>query len=131
MDRSQLQPRTEPESERRILVIDDEPSMLALWGRLLPAHGWSVSTAGDGLSALQLIEEQGLEAVLADLRLPGPSGIRVLEHARLMNPGAKLVLFGGWLDEDARGRARAIGAACVTKGALESLELLLAILNET
>jgi CheY-like chemotaxis protein len=131
MDRSRLQPREEARNERRILVVDDEPEMRALWWRLLPAHGWSVSTAGDGLTALQQIEGQSFDAVLADLRLPGPNGIRVLEHARLINPEARLVLFGGWLDEDARERARAIGAAAVTKGALESLELLLAILNET
>lgn len=132
MDRSPPRQKAEtPDERRRILVVEDNRDMRELLWRLLPARGWSVSTAGDGLTALQLLEEQRFDAVLADQTLPGPSGIRVLEQARAHNPGARLVLFGGWLGQDVRERARAIGAATVTKGAFESLELLFALLNET
>lgn len=120
-----------PLSERRILVVEDNRDMREMLWRLLPSYGWSVTTAGDGLSALQILDAQRFDAILADDRLPGPRGVRVLEYARELDADAKLVLYGGWLDQDARERARAINAATVTKGAFESLDLLLTILNET
>lgn len=132
MDRSPPLPKAEtPNEQRRILVVEDSREMRELLHRMLLSRDWSVSTAADGLTALQLLKGQRFDAVLADERLPGPPGIRVLEQARAHNPGARLVLFGGWLGQDARERARAIGAATVTKGAFESLELLFALLNET
>jgi CheY-like chemotaxis protein len=105
--------------------------MRELLRRLLVKHGWRVTTTGDGLSALQQIEAAEFDAVLADYQVPGPSGIRVLEHARLLNPESNLVLFGGYLDSDAKERARAIGAVTVRKGATESVALLLTALDES
>jgi CheY-like chemotaxis protein len=130
MDRLRTLPRGESLSERRILVVEDHQNTREMLWRLLPTRGWRVSTAGDGISALQQLDAQRFDAVLADDRLPGPRGVRVLEHARRLDADVKLVLYGGWLDQEARERARAIGAACVTKGALESLELLLTVLED-
>ena len=99
---------------------------------LLRSHGWTVATAGDGLTALGMLEEDsGFSAVIADYGVPGPSGLRVLEHARLVNPACRLVLFGGYLPHDAKEWARANGAVALRKGASESVAILLAALEET
>jgi len=97
--------------------------------RFLSSQGWKVTTARDGLSALQVLEQRCFDAVLADSGLPGPPGVRVLEHARVVCPSSTLVLFSGWLTQEARERAQAIGAACLTKGSTDSLALLLTILD--
>jgi CheY-like chemotaxis protein len=113
-------------------VVEDDKAMRAVLYRALTVRDWSVQTAGDGLSALQILDAMpSFDAVLADARIPGPNGVMVLEYARGLSAEARLVLFSGWLTSDDRTRAAAINAATVTKGATDSLELLLTVLEET
>jgi len=118
------------ESERRILVVEDHDNTRYLLTRILKPLGWLVTPVADGLSALQALEFTRFDAVLADLQIAGPSGIRVLEHARLMDRSARLVLYGGYLPQSAKDRAFAINASCVRKGATESVSLLLTALED-
>lgn len=118
-----------PDKKRRILVVEDDRDMRVLLERMLFQNGWSASFANDGLTALQYLEVERFDAVLADLRIPGPDGIRVLEHARVCSPSALLVIYSGWVTQEARSRAEKIGAVVITKGAIGSRELFLTILE--
>lgn len=62
----------------KILVVDDEETVRILFQRVLQAAGYDVNTAANGKEALSLISDGGIDVVLLDIKMPGPSGIDVL-----------------------------------------------------
>jgi CheY-like chemotaxis protein len=60
-----------------ILIVDDYPDALDVWGLYLRAEGFSVLTAANGLDALSVATEQHPDLVVLDLELPGKSGVDV------------------------------------------------------
>lgn len=65
-----------------ILVVDDDPSIAALIAEVLTDEGYAVRLAYDASSALAAIATQAPALVLADLLLPGMSGLELLRMVR-------------------------------------------------
>ncbi len=65
-----------------ILAVDDEPANLALLRKLLNHQGYDVVEAGDGRSALAVIDEQEPDLVCLDVKMPGMDGIEVCQRLR-------------------------------------------------
>ena len=74
-------PRARAE-DRRILVVDDDPTVLEIVCRYLRAAGFVVDEAPDGLSALRLAEEKRPDLVVLDRMLPLLDGIEVCRRVR-------------------------------------------------
>ncbi len=70
-----------PASER-VLVVDDEPDIVALVAYHLARAGYRVSTAGDGAQAIAAAREERPALVVLDLMLPDVSGFEILEQLR-------------------------------------------------
>ena len=68
--------------QRRILVVDDDPTVLEIVCRYLRAAGFVVDEAPDGLSALSLAEEKRPDLVVLDRMLPLLDGIEVCRRVR-------------------------------------------------
>jgi two-component system KDP operon response regulator KdpE len=66
----------------RVLVVDDEPSILRVVAANLRAHGYEALTAASGEAALKAIETQQPDCVVLDLGLPGVDGLEVLRRLR-------------------------------------------------
>ena len=66
----------------RVLVVDDEPDIVALVAYHLARAGYRVSTAATGDDALRATREERPALVVLDLMLPGMSGFDVLEQLR-------------------------------------------------
>ncbi len=98
-------------SERRpaILVVDDEPTVLAAVSRDLRrgfGERFRVLRAGSGPQALELLRELGVRGdqvamLIADQRMPGMSGTEYLAQARQIAPDAKRVLLTAYADTEA------------------------------
>lgn len=65
-----------------VLVVDDDPAILRTLSINLRARGYDVETAGDGRSALQIVEERMPDVVILDLGLPDLDGVAVLKRLR-------------------------------------------------
>jgi two-component system, OmpR family, response regulator ResD len=65
---------------RRVLVVDDEPTIAEVVARYLERAGYDTATTGDGLEALRLAGEQRPDLIVLDLMLPGLGGIEVLRR---------------------------------------------------
>ncbi|MBD1272045.1 response regulator [Aeromicrobium tamlense] len=65
-----------------VLAVDDDPAILRTLGINLRARDYDVETAGDGRSALQIVDERMPDVVLLDLGLPDLDGIAVLRRLR-------------------------------------------------
>ncbi len=84
----------------RILVVDDEESIRNLMRMTLELDGYKVSTAADGPTALDIFEKENPEVVLLDVRLPGMSGIEILDRMKAINQDAEVIIITGHGDMD-------------------------------
>jgi two-component system, OmpR family, phosphate regulon response regulator PhoB len=73
---------TTPAGAERVLVVDDEPDIVALVAYHLAKAGYRVSTAATGTEALRAAREERPALLILDLMLPGMSGFDVLEKLR-------------------------------------------------
>jgi serine/threonine-protein kinase len=71
-----------PESRGRVLLVDDEPTLLETTAETLQAAGFFVETAGDGRLALARIEAREPDVVVADVEMPGMSGYELCRLVR-------------------------------------------------
>jgi DNA-binding response OmpR family regulator len=67
-------------SRRRILVIEDDPGLAALFRVALANAGFEVEVAGDGLTALEEIDDKHPDLVVLDLHLPQLDGGTILRE---------------------------------------------------
>ncbi|WP_026413203.1 response regulator transcription factor [Actinomadura oligospora] len=70
----------------RVLVVDDEPDLTDVLGRVLAQEGWQVRTAADGAGAIAVAREFRPDAVVLDIMLPDIDGLRVLRELRAASP---------------------------------------------
>ena len=69
-------------ASQRILVVDDEPDIVALVAYHLAKAGYRVSTAASGTDALEVARDERPALIVLDLMLPGLSGFDVIEQLR-------------------------------------------------
>ena len=77
----------------RILVVDDEKLIRWSLRKNLSTAGYEVTEAEDGNQALDLVQEEGADLMLLDIRMPGKDGIKVLEHVAEHNPEIPVILM--------------------------------------
>jgi two-component system nitrogen regulation response regulator NtrX len=78
----------------RILVVDDEPSVLLEIASSLK-RGYEVLTAPKAEEAERILAHEPVDLLLTDLRLPGKDGIALLEAVRTSNPDLPVVMMSG------------------------------------
>jgi two-component system NtrC family sensor kinase len=81
-------------SKKRILVVEDEPTIGLLCKRVLTASGFDVDVVNNGLDAKKVAEEKDYALCVSDVRLPGMTGIELYEHWKAtQNPIAERLIF--------------------------------------
>jgi len=67
---------------RRVLVIEDEPNIVAAISFILSRDGWEVSSHGHGSDAMEVIRAAAPDLVILDMMLPGRTGLEILQALR-------------------------------------------------
>lgn len=67
---------------KKILVVDDSPSMRAVLCDMLVESGYDVEEAGDGFAALKTIEKTKFDLIITDLTMPVMDGIAFVREAK-------------------------------------------------
>lgn len=83
---------TENEALPKILVVDDEEIICNLLFDTLSPIGYQVKTAINGNAAINQIENESFEIIITDLKMPGISGLELLQHVRKINPDICVVV---------------------------------------
>ncbi len=98
-----------------IMVVDDEAYIRDVVSGILTAYGWKVLAAGTPDQGLELFRDrQGeISAVLLDLSMPGRSGIELYGELSAIDPGVKVILCSGLIDDAVREGARAAGIQAI------------------
>ena len=100
IDRDKVTPAAQGGSER-LLVVDDDPTVLALTADMLTSLGYGVVTANNASEALQILEQDpGIELLFTDVVMPGGiSGVSLARTARDRRPGLRILLTSGFVGE--------------------------------
>jgi DNA-binding NtrC family response regulator len=82
----------------RLLLVDDEETLLDLLGKYLERLGYEVHTCSSAAAALERFDSdpKGYALVLTDLTLPGMKGDAMLEQMRTLNPSLRAILTSGY-----------------------------------
>ncbi|MGQ9668904.1 sigma-54-dependent transcriptional regulator [Desulfosoma sp.] len=93
--RSKVSTSEVPEALKdRILVVDDEQDFLRLLKRsLVKDLECDVLTAASGGAALQVLEEESVDVVLVDMKMPGMDGLEFLDHLRARYPWVTAIMM--------------------------------------
>ncbi|HVH19857.1 MAG TPA: response regulator [Myxococcota bacterium] len=106
-----------------LLVVDDEARILSVLRRALRREGWRILTAGTPSDALRILDEEPVDAVLTDHKMPRMSGLDLLEAAARRRPAAARLLISGWPDEISPERMSALGIRALIPKPWDDAEL--------
>ncbi|HEV2947281.1 MAG TPA: sigma-54 dependent transcriptional regulator [Gemmataceae bacterium] len=84
-----------PHNSLRILFADDEKSLQEFMRSELPRLGHEVTVCPDGKAALKALEKATFDAAILDLRMPGMTGIEVLEQLKQVSPDTEAIVMTG------------------------------------
>ncbi len=101
---------TERAHPATILLVEDDPSGRELGQYNLRQGGYRVDTAEDGARALEVFAPARHQLVVTDLRMPGASGMEVLEHVRRQAPEIPVVVITAHGSVEAAVQAMRAGA---------------------
>ncbi len=96
----------------RLLIVDDDQGMRENLAELFESLGYEVRIAANTPDALEVLGETEVDLLLTDYKMPGPTGVELIEAARKRQPGLRAVLmtaFGDSFTEIESVRRGAVG----------------------
>lgn len=107
-------PNRLPPASVALLVVDDEEQIRNALKRFLDGQQFSVHTAASGQEALSVLQQQDIALMLADIRMPGMSGIDLVPQALELTPDLAVVMLSAVNDATT-------AALCMQRGAMDYL----------
>jgi two-component system nitrogen regulation response regulator NtrX len=99
-----------PVAAERVLIVDDEKNIVTSLEGILSDEGYQVSSAADGLGALEKIQQDPPDLILLDIWLPGMDGIEVLKTVKNFHPEIEVLVMSGHGTIDTAVKATKLGA---------------------
>ena len=78
---------------KKILLIDDEDKLRLLLARIISAEGYEVYQAADVKSGIQMIQNQEIDIVLSDVRLPDGNGVELVKTIKTLRPAIEVIIM--------------------------------------
>lgn len=80
----------------RLLMVDDEEEFLVSSSQALGRRGFDVDVAPNGITALEMVEQQKFDVIVLDVKMPDIDGIQVFKEIRQKFPGLPVILLTGY-----------------------------------
>ncbi len=80
----------------RVLIAEDDDSMRLFLARELERAGHQVSSVGDGIEAIPLLENSAFDLLVADIVMPEMDGLELARRAEKLRPGLKIIFITGF-----------------------------------
>jgi len=80
----------------RVLVVDDDPIVLASCQRILETRGFSVVTAGSVTAAIEETVAQGFGLIIVDLKMPERDGLQLLQRVQGWERRVPVIVMSGY-----------------------------------
>jgi cyclic di-GMP phosphodiesterase len=85
----------EKETKPRVLLVDDEPAVWQILGEKLGRSGFDCLGRSRGEDALACLEQESIDAVVSDLKMPGMTGLQLLAETQKRHPHVAFVMATG------------------------------------
>jgi len=110
-----------------VLVVDDQEVIQELCGEIADSLGYRVSVAANGVEALEVLEREHVDVLMADLKMPGISGMELLEKVKSRSPQTEVLIMTAYGSVPSAVQAMKLGACdYITKPFnIEEVKLLL------
>jgi CheY-like chemotaxis protein len=79
----------------RILVVDDEPSVLKAYGKILRKAGHEVLEAANGREALDVVQRDSVDLIVIDVFMPDVDGVEFTIRLKNETPDSKIIVVSG------------------------------------
>jgi two-component system response regulator RegA len=79
-----------------VLVVDDDDAFRTRVAKGLAERGFDVRTAGNASEAMDVARKDPPEFAVVDLRMPGASGLTLIDELRALDPTTRVVVLTGW-----------------------------------
>ena len=84
--------------QRTLLLVDDEPNIVAALKRLFRRDGHIILTAYSGLEALDVLSNNKVDIIISDQRMPGMTGVEFLRAAKINYPDTIRIVLSGYTE---------------------------------
>jgi putative two-component system response regulator len=120
---------TELAAHGRILVVDDEDQIRRIFQRILDEAGYETVGAASAAEANALLRDEDFALVIADVNMPGESGIELVRHTAVERPGTATMVVSGLDDPGIAGVALEFGAYGYLTKPVRRADLVIATMN--
>lgn len=93
----------------KILIVDDDPSIQSILGKILKMKGHEGVAAESGMHALELIVQSPFDLVITDLRMPQMNGLEVLQKVKALKPGLPVIMVTAYASSETVGESIQLG----------------------
>lgn len=114
----------EQQIKKTILIVDDEGDFLISLKRILERMGYRVSTAQDGVEAMERFSSNCIDVVMTDLRMPRKGGLEVLKEIKARSSSTPVIIMTAYGDQTTRKEAEEKGADAFIDKPFEMREIL-------
>ncbi len=95
------EPVRDGDERKSLLIVDDEPNIVASLVRLLRSEDYRVLTAANATDALELLALNPVQVIISDHRMPVMTGAEFLARVKSLYPDIVRILFSGYIEMDA------------------------------
>ena len=93
-----------------ILIVDDQPGIRLLLNEVFKKEGYITHLAPNGIEALKIFDQQQIDCVLLDMKIPGMNGIEILQKLKEKNKDLPVMMMTAYGEQDLIDEALSLGA---------------------
>ena len=95
---------------KEILIVDDQPGIRLLLSEVFKKEGYITHLAPNGIEALKIFDQQHIDCVLLDMKIPGMNGIEILQKLKEKNKDLPVMMMTAYGEQDLIDEALNLGA---------------------
>lgn len=98
------------ETNRKVLVIDDDPAILETLGLALSVQNFEVTQANNGMAGVDAARQAKFGLVITDMKMPGMSGLETLAALKQIDPTLPVIVVTGFASGRTESECKNLGA---------------------
>ena len=96
---------------KEILIVDDQPGIRLLLNEVFKKDGYVTHLAPNGIEALKIFDQEHIDCVLLDMKIPGMNGIEILQKLKEKNKDVPVMMMTAYGEQDLIDEALRLGAS--------------------
>ena len=96
---------------KEILIVDDQPGIRLLLNEVFKKAGYVTHLAPNGVEALKIFDQEHIDCVLLDMKIPGMNGIEILQKLKEKNKDLPVMMMTAYGEQDLIDEALSLGAS--------------------